>query len=71
MKNIKEHTANKIGVTQRYLEYLLAGDRDATGGTARKIARFTKTNKELWVFGSKRERQCAWKKYVKAKKGGK
>ena len=64
MGNIKEHIAGRAGITQRYLEYLIVADRDASGATAKKLYRATGIPKEIWVFGSKRQRQAAWKKFV-------
>ena len=64
MRNIKEHIAGKTGITPRYLEYLIVGDRDASGATAKKLSRATGIPKEIWVFGSKRQRQAEWKKFL-------
>ena len=64
MENIKDHIASKTGITPRYLEYLIVADRDASGATAKKLYRATRIPKEIWVFGSKRQRQAAWKKFL-------
>ena len=52
----------KIGISRRHLNYLLAGERNASPQLARKIEKITKIQKEVFVFGSARERAAAWKK---------
>ena len=52
----------KIGISRRHLNYLLAGERNASPQLARKIERVTRIPKEVFVFGSARERVAAWKK---------
>ncbi len=65
MKNTKEHIANKVGVTVRCLDYLLRAERDARPSLARRFERVTGIDKSLWVFGTKHQRQQAWKRFAR------
>jgi len=54
----------KADVSRRHFNYLLNGDRNATASTAKRIARATDSPKEIWVFGTSRQRKLALKKFL-------
>ena len=63
MKNIKEHAAKEVGISRRYLDYLLAAERNASPLMARRLEKATGIPRELWVFGTPAQRMAAWKKF--------
>jgi plasmid maintenance system antidote protein VapI len=65
---MRTEIAKKAGVTRRYIDYLLSADRDASPAVAKRIERATGIDKQVWTFGTKRQRQDAWKKFISAKR---
>ena len=65
MKNAKEHTATRAGISRRHLDYLLAAERNASPLMARRLEKATGIARERWVFGTPAQRQAAWKKFQK------
>ena len=63
MKNTKEHTATRAGISRRYLDYLLVAERNASPLVARRLEKTTGIARELWVFGTPAQRRAAWKKF--------
>jgi plasmid maintenance system antidote protein VapI len=57
------HILTKTGITRRHLQYLLKAERSAAPATAKKLERATGIAKELWIFGTAKQRQAAWKKF--------
>lgn len=55
----------KADITRRHFNYLLNADRNATASTAKRLARATNSAKEVWVFGTSRQRKEAVKKFLK------
>jgi len=68
MKNIKSQTARRVGISLRYLDYLLAGERNAASGTARALQRATGIAREVWVFGTPAQRIQEWNRFLKKEK---
>jgi len=58
-------------ISRRHFNYLLNGDRNAAPATAMRLQRATGISKEVWVFGTARQRQQAWKEFQKQHAGGK
>lgn len=54
--------AKDMGITTRYLYYILAGTRNPTPKVARRLEEVTGVAKEVWIFGTGPERRAAWKK---------
>ena len=63
MKNTKEHTATRAGISRRYLDYLLVAEKNASPLVARRLEKATGIARELWVFGTPAQRMAAWKKF--------
>jgi len=63
-----DNIVNKTGITRRHLHYLLNAERNAAPETAKRLFRATGIAKEVWIFGTKAQRQTAWTKFVKAQK---
>jgi hypothetical protein len=63
--NVKE-LCEKAGITRRYWNYLLTAQRQAGPDTAKTLARILSVDKSLFVFGTAKQRQAAWKKAAKA-----
>ena len=72
-ERIKEQTMNvkelceKVGISRRHWNYLLAAQRQASPDTAKALSRVLAIDKALFVFGTAKQRQAAWKKAAKAK----
>lgn len=64
--SIKQCTAIKAGVSARYIDYLLNGERDASVKTATKLERATGIDRTVWNFGSKAKRQSEWNRFSRA-----
>lgn len=62
---VKAMVAQKANITPRHLDFILMAERNASPGTARLLEKATKIPKSTWVFGTKTERTCSWKKFVK------
>ena len=62
-KSIKEHTVSRAGISVRYINYLMSGERNASPSIARALEEATAIPKEVWVFGSRLERERAWKQF--------
>jgi len=63
MRTIKQ-IIRKADVSRRHFEYLRSGGRNATAATAKRIERATGLPKEIWVFGTSRQRRDAVKAYL-------
>lgn len=62
---MKTIIAEKVGITTRHLQYLLRAERNASPKLARKLSRVTGVPKEMWCFGTRKQREAAWKKRAK------
>lgn len=60
---MRQEILQNIGISQRHLDYMLSGERNASPSLARRLELKTGIKKELWVFGSAMERKLAWKRY--------
>jgi len=49
-----------LNISRRHLNHLLSGDRNASPKTARQLEAVTGIPKEVWIFGTARERQNAF-----------
>jgi len=61
----------KADVSRRHFNYLLLAERNATPALAKRLERATGIPKEVWVFGTHRQRQQEWKKFLRNGKGAK
>ena len=52
----------KLGVTRRHINRLLAGEQNASPKLARRIERQMGIPKETFVFGTSAARRAAWNK---------
>jgi plasmid maintenance system antidote protein VapI len=57
----KKEISRKAGISTRHLEYILNKERNASARVAVKLEKLTGISKEVWVFGTKRQRSSAWK----------
>jgi len=58
----------KADVSRRHFNYLVAGERNATAPTAKRLGRATNSKKELWVFGTTRQRRKAVNDFLRTNK---
>lgn len=56
--------SKKLGISERYWRYLLSGERDAGKKLAILIEKKTGIGRDVFVFGSAKKRQSAWKSYI-------
>lgn len=57
----------KVGISRRHWNYLLSAERNAGPTIARALAKaLASPDKGLFIFGTAKQRQAAWKKAVKA-----
>lgn len=63
--NVKE-LCEKVGISRRHWNYLLSAERNAGPKIAKAISRSLSVDKSLFVFGTAKQRQAAWKKAAKA-----
>lgn len=59
--NVKT-VCEKAGITRRHWNYLMSGVRNASPETAKTLARVLGVDRALFVFGTAKMRQSAWKK---------
>jgi|MTBAKSStandDraft_2_1061841.scaffolds.fasta_scaffold10054_2 plasmid maintenance system antidote protein VapI len=63
MRTNMTQIANKAGVTRRYIDYLLSAESDASPRVAVRLEKVTGISRQVWTFGTKRQRQDAWKRF--------
>lgn len=64
----KKEISRKAGISTRHLEYILNKERNASARVAVKLEKLTGISKEVWVFGTKRQRSSAWKQLQQEQK---
>lgn len=64
--SIKGDILGKIGVSKRHWYCLLAGERNASPGLAKRIESKTGMDRSLFVFGTGSQRRAEWKRFLKS-----
>ncbi len=63
----RQFAVRRARISPRHLSYLVAGERRAYPDVALRLEKATGINKDVWMFGSRRARQDAWKKFLKSR----